>query len=179
MSSEPRSRVLGALREIYDGSWTRDVGVDGGRRLHWEGRVGLLAGATTVLDQHHGVMAQLGERFLLHRITVADSRKQGRKSLAHHGREREMRRELTDAVAALFAGLSLEEPPPITPADTKRLVDLADLVSRARSPVVRDRYRREIELVPDSEAPGRIVGALARTLTGLASSASTSSRRGV
>jgi hypothetical protein len=167
MPSEPRSRVLGALREIYDGSWTRDVGADGGRRLHWEGRVGLLAGATTVLDQHHGVMAQLGERFLLHRIAVADSRRQGHKSLAHHGREREMRRELADAVAGLFAGLSLEEPPPLTWADSKRLVDLADLVSRARSPVVRDSYRREIELVPDSEAPGRIVGALARTLTGL------------
>ena len=32
---------------------------------------------------------------------------------------------------------------------------------------MRDSYRREIELVPDSEAPGRIVGALARMLTGL------------
>ena len=40
--------VLAALREIYDGSWTRLVGVDGGRRLHWEGRLGLLAGATSV-----------------------------------------------------------------------------------------------------------------------------------
>jgi hypothetical protein len=167
MPSEPRGRVLGALREIYDGTWHRDVGVDGGRRLHWEGRVGLLAGATPVLDQHHGVMAQLGERFLLHRITIGDARKQGRASLAHHGRERKMRRELTDAVSALFAGLPLDEPPPLSPADTERLVDLAELVSRARSPVVRDNYRREIELVPDSEAPGRIVGALARTLTGL------------
>jgi hypothetical protein len=167
MSHEPRARVLGALREIYDGNWHRDVGVDGGRRLHWEGRVGLLAGATTVLDQHHGVMAQLGERFLLHRIAVGNARKQGRKSLAHHGRERKMRDELADAVAGLFAGLSLEEPPPLTEADTVRLVDLAELVSRARSPVVRDSFRREIELVPDSEAPGRIVGALARTLTGL------------
>jgi hypothetical protein len=78
-----------------------------------------------------------------------------------------MRRELADAVAGLFAGLDLKEPPPLTEADTSRLVDLAVLVSRARSPVVRDSYRREIELVPDSEAPGRIVGALARILTGL------------
>jgi hypothetical protein len=167
MPSEPRARVLGALREIYDGSWHRDVGVDGGKRLHWEGRVGLLAGATTVLDQHHGVMAQLGERFLLHRISIADAQKQGRASLAHHGRERKMRGELADAVAGLFAGLSLEEPPPISPEDVERLVDLAELVARGRSPVVRDGYRREIELVPDSEAPGRVVGALARTLTGL------------
>jgi hypothetical protein len=166
MPSEPRARVLAALREIYDGSWQRDIGVDGGRRLQWEGRLGLLAGATTVLDQHHGVMAQLGERFLLHRIAVADARAQGRASLAHHGRERMMRRELAEAVAGLFTGLELE-PPPLSEADESRLVDLAVLVSRARSPVVRDSYRREIELVPDSEAPARIVGALARTLTGL------------
>ena len=154
MHRDQRAGVLGALREIYDGSWHRDVGVDGGRRLHWEGRVGLLAGATTVLDQHHGVMAQLGERFLLHRITVADARKQGRASLAHHGRERKMRRELADAVAGLFAGLSLDAPPPISPEDTDRLVDLAELVARARSPVVRDGYRREIELVPDCGSAG-------------------------
>ena len=78
-----------------------------------------------------------------------------------------MRRELAAAVTGLFAGLALDAPPPISPADTERLVALAELVSRARSPVVRDSYRREIELVPDSEAPGRIVGALARMLTGL------------
>jgi hypothetical protein len=33
--------------------------------------------------------------------------------------------------------------------------------------VVRDSYRRELELVPDAEAPGRLVGALRRLLTGL------------
>jgi hypothetical protein len=167
MHREQRANVLAALREIYDGSWHRDVGVDSGRRLHWEGRIGLLAGATTVLDQHHGVISQLGERFLLHRLTIDDAASQGHASLAHHGRERTMRRELADAVAGLFAGLNLAEPPPLTRADSERLVDLAVLVSRARSPVVRDRYRREIELVPDSEAPARIVGALARILTGL------------
>lgn len=66
MHREARAAVLAALRELYDGAWTRLVGADGGRRLHWEGRLGLLAGATSVLDQHHGVMSQLGERFLLY-----------------------------------------------------------------------------------------------------------------
>jgi len=167
MNRDARAAVLAALRELFDGSWTRMVGVDGGRRLHWQGRVGLLAGATTVIDQHHAVMAQLGERFLIHRVTVDDASAQGRSSLAHHGRERGMRRELADAVAALFAGIDLTNPPALTVADTNRLVALAVLVAQARSPVVRDGYRREIELVPDSEAPGRIVGALARLLTGL------------
>lgn len=167
MHRDARAAVLAAMRELYDGSWTRLLGTDGGRRLHWEGRVGLLAGATTVLDSHHAVMAQLGERFLIYRVAVKDTPTQGRSSLAHHGRERAMRQELADAVAGLFAGLEHREPPPLTAADTDRLVSLAVLVAQARSPVVRDGYRREIELVPDTEAPGRVVGALARLLTGL------------
>ncbi len=167
MHRDARAGVLAALRELYDGSWTRLVGVDGGRRLHWEGQLGLLAGATTVIDQHHAVMAQLGERFLIHRLTVDDAARQGRSSLAHHGRERGMRRELAEAVAGLFAGLDLGTPPDLTSGDADRLVALAELVARARSPAVRDAYRREIDLVPDSEAPGRVIGALARLLTGL------------
>jgi hypothetical protein len=167
MHRDARASVLAALRELFDGSWTRLVGVDGGRRLHWEGRLGLLAGATTVVDQHHAVMAQLGERFLIYRLAVDDPAKQGRSSLAHHGRERGMRRELADAVAGLFAELDLSKPPPLSDHDVDRLVALAELVARARSPVVRDNHGREIDLVPDSEAPGRIVGALARMLTGL------------
>ncbi len=167
MHRDARAAVLAALRELFDGSWTRLVGVDGGRRLHWEGRLGLLAGATSALDQHHGVMSQLGERFLLYRVEVSDASAQARSSLAHHGRERGMRQELSEAVAGLFAGLNLTDPPPLDEADTNRLIALATLVARTRSPVIRDAYRREIELVPDSEAPGRIVGALGRMLTGL------------
>jgi hypothetical protein len=78
-----------------------------------------------------------------------------------------MRQELSEAVAGLFADLDSTELPPLSAIDTDRLIALATLVSRARSPVVRDPYRRELELVPDSESPGRIVGALGRMLTGL------------
>jgi hypothetical protein len=164
---EQRAAVLAALRELYDGSWTRLIGSEGGRRLHWEGRLGLLAGATSAIDKHHDVLAQLGERFLFYRVRVDDARAMAQTSLAHQGRERGMRRELAEAVSGLFAGLNLAEPPALEEADTERLVSLSELVSRGRSPVVRDGYSRELELVPDSEAPGRIVGALWRLLAGL------------
>jgi hypothetical protein len=35
-----------ALREVYDGLYTRDVGAGGDEHLEWRGRVGLVAGAT-------------------------------------------------------------------------------------------------------------------------------------
>jgi hypothetical protein len=36
MHREGRGQVLAALREVYDGAWTRHVGTDGGRMLHWQ-----------------------------------------------------------------------------------------------------------------------------------------------
>jgi len=42
IASDSRGQVLAALREVYDGSWTRLVGTDGGRQLHWAGKCGLV-----------------------------------------------------------------------------------------------------------------------------------------
>src|SRR5215475_1823960 len=42
MHPETKAEVLAALREIYDGSWTRHLGSDGGRTLAWRGKVGVL-----------------------------------------------------------------------------------------------------------------------------------------
>jgi hypothetical protein len=167
MHRDARSAVLAALREIFDGEWTRHVGTDGGRTLHWTGKLGLIAGATPAIDQHHSVLAQLGERFVFYRLDVGDAATQARCSLRHQGREREMRKSLRDAVCSLFATIDLSSIPPVTETDENRLVALTTLVARARSPVVRDSYRRELELVPDAEAPGRLIGTLGRFLTGL------------
>ena len=53
MNRDARAALLAGLREVYDGSWTRHVGTDGGRTLHWAGKVGLIAGCTPAIDQHH------------------------------------------------------------------------------------------------------------------------------
>ena len=51
MHPETKAEVLAALREVYDGAWTRHLGSDGGRTLAWKGKVGLLFGATGVYRQ--------------------------------------------------------------------------------------------------------------------------------
>jgi hypothetical protein len=73
MNRDARGLVLGALREVYDGSWTRRVGTDGGKELAWRGKVGLLAGVTPTIDRHHAVMGAMGERFVLLRLPTVDS----------------------------------------------------------------------------------------------------------
>ena len=168
MNRDARAETLAALREIYVGSWTRQVGTGGGKTLHWQGKVGLVAGCTPSIDRHHAVMGAMGERFILFRLPDVDSREHARRAHEHAGRETTMRRELAEAVAGLFMnGKPPLEPAPRTSDDDERLVSLATLVVRARSAVERDGYSRDIELVPGSEAPTRLVVVLARLLVGL------------
>jgi hypothetical protein len=167
MNRDARAAVLAGLREIYDGSWTRHVGTGGGRTLHWSGKVGLVGGCTPTIDRHHAVMGAMGERFLLFRLPEVDSSEHARRALSHAGHEAEMRPELSRAVAALFKNGLPCKPGERTEADDERLISLATLVVRARSAVERDGYSREIELIPGSEAPTRLVVVLARLLAGL------------
>jgi hypothetical protein len=165
MNRDARSLVLAALREIYDGAWTRHVGTGGGRTLSWSGQIGLLGGCTPTIDRHHAVMGAMGERFTLYRLPAVDSDVQARRALAHAGHERRMRTELAAAAAAVLDNTTT--PRKRTDAETDRLVALTTLVVRARSSVERDGYSREIELVPDPEAPTRLAIVLARLLDGL------------
>jgi hypothetical protein len=167
LHGETRAGVVQALRDIYDGFWTRSVGTDGGKSLEWAGKVGLVAGCTPAIDQHAAVLGELGERLIFYRLTVDDHREHARRSLEHAASAAEMRDELRDAVTGLFEGIDLANPPARSEADDTRLTALASLVVRARSPVIRDPRTREIELVPDAEAPGRLVNELANLLTGL------------
>lgn len=167
MHRDGRAQILAALREVFDGSWTRHVGSDGGQTLHWSGKVGFLGGATQAIDRHHAVMASMGERFLLCRLPKIDARKQARAALQHADRAGEMRRELAAAVAGLFASGLQASPRTLELTERESLIALASLVVQSRSAVERDGYKREIELVPDSEAPARLVVALDRLLAGL------------
>lgn len=167
MHRDARAAVIAALREIYDGSYTRQVGSDGGRTLHWEGRIGLVGAVTPVLDDHYAVMAQMGERFLLFRMPEVNRKRIGLEALRHTRNAVTMRQELTGAVAGLMAGIDFNRQAlDLTFEEQDRLVDMADYTALARSAVVRDGYRREIELVVGAEAPTRLSVTLARLLGG-------------
>jgi hypothetical protein len=167
MNRDSRAAVLAALREVYDGSWTRHVGVDGGRTLHWQGKVGLIGACTSVIDQHHAVVAAMGERFIMYRLPVINEDKLAAMALDHQGKETLMRQQLSAGVSGLFSGLSLAEPPSLDAPERKRLIALATLACRSRSAVERDGHTREVELIPDPEAPGRLALALSRLLAGV------------
>ena len=50
MHAETRAETLAALREVYDGAWTRHLGSAGGKTLSWKGKVVVIFAATEVID---------------------------------------------------------------------------------------------------------------------------------
>lgn len=167
MNRDGRAAVLAALREIYDGSWTRHVGTSGGRTLHWQGKVGLIAGCTPTIDSHHAVMGSMGERFALYRLPAVDGGEQIRRALERGNRDASMRTELADAVHRVLDTAGPAHSRELDPAAVDRLVALAEIAARCRSSIERDGYTREVELIPEAEAPARIALVLRRLLDGL------------
>jgi hypothetical protein len=165
---DARAEAMAALREIYDGNWSRPVGTDGGRVLSWKGKCGLIGGVTPALDEYGQVLTALGDRFVLLRLPDADVDRFGEAALQHGDREHQMRRELREALSGLVlsADLSQVNRPP-REDDKHRLIKLAAYTARARTPVVRDGYQRDISFLPQVEGPGRLVKVYARLLGGL------------
>jgi hypothetical protein len=92
----------------------------------------------------------------------SEASEQARKALSNIENIRAIRRELADAVRGLFASVTDTSTPALSEADTQGLIDISVFAVRSRSAVERDPYRREIELIPDPEAPGRMATVLAR-----------------
>jgi hypothetical protein len=166
MRPDAKAETVAALREVFDGSWTRHLGTDGGRTLSWSGKVGFIFGATEAYDDFHGVIGSLGDRFLLCRLGPSFGG-QLKRAMDHRGAAtKTMREELGAAVAGLFTA-ALPEPPPLSDDEFQRLEDVVSLAVRLRAHVNRDRYSREIESIHGHEGPGRIGLCLERLLGGL------------
>jgi hypothetical protein len=146
-----RGAVMAALREVYDGRWERNVGSEGGMTLTWTGRITTIGAVTTAWDVHHAVVALMGDRFLLVRVDSEDKDirlASGRRAMKNTGSEVEMRKKLSDAVGGVLTkvkGCDIE----FTEAEETRLLNAADIVTRARTAVELD-YKRD---VIDSHAP--------------------------
>src|SRR5207245_2101568 len=55
MHRDARGQVVAALRESFDGSWSRSAGTGGGQTLSWAGKCGFLGAVTPSIDRHHAV----------------------------------------------------------------------------------------------------------------------------
>ena len=167
MHAETRAETLAALREVYDGAWTRHLGSAGGKTLSWKGKVAVIFAATEVIDSHHSVIGAMGDRFLLSRLKPVAGRKQFSRALKHAGGSiSQMRKELAGAVTRLFARRRTEASQ-IDDEETQAIGKAIALAVRLRGAVARDYRSREIEAIFGAEGTARIGLALERLLAGL------------
>jgi hypothetical protein len=165
MSGDARSEVLGALREVYDGRWSRNVGTDGGQTLEWSGRVAVVGAVTTAWDKAHAAIASMGDRFVLVRMdSTAGRRNAGRQAIGNTGLETRMRTELAAAVSGVLAGMN-RTPVALTDDETEVLLAAADLVTLARTGVEYD-YRGDVIDAHAPEMPTRFAKQLAQVVRG-------------
>ena len=157
MNRDARAQIIAAFREIADGRWERSVGTDGGRKLVWEGKIGMVAAATAAIDNAHAVLSEMGSRFTFVRMGETEEGTEiAKRALANVGHETQMRKELSDAYRGLLEYGELQPALEINDAIRDAFIAMANLSSLARSPVTRD-YRGQIEHIGDREAPTRMV----------------------
>jgi hypothetical protein len=166
---EQRADMMTALRRIFDGQYTRQLGTEGGRTLTWSGKAGCIFGSTQAYDSHHTVAGTLGDRFLHLRVETMADEQLAKCRLQNGDGAARMRQKLAQAVVGLFASVPnpLPEPEGMTDAEYASLSDVILKVIRLRAGVVRDGYRREIDDVHDPEGPARLSKALQQLFAGL------------
>lgn len=165
MSGDARAEVLGALREVYDGRWSRNVGTDGGLTLEWAGRIAVVGAVTTAWDKAHAAIASMGDRFVLVRMdSTVGRRAAGRRAIGNTGSETRMRRELAEAVSGVLAGMTMDAIT-VTQEETDVLLRAADLVTLARTGVEYD-YRGDVIDAHAPEMPTRFAKQLAQVVRG-------------
>jgi len=170
MRPDAKAEVLGQLREIYDGKYRKAFGT--GQELAWEGRLGLLTASTPAIERHHGVIGELGERFLWFRLSTPESQRAAIANVAleETGQEAQMREEIAKAFLDVIGDIDPETVNAvICPQEMKvKLAAAADLATWLRTPVTRDRFDKTIEYQPLPEGPARMAKALLRFGKGLA-----------
>jgi len=156
-----KALVLQRLREVYDGYTKGDFG-NKTECAEWKGKLGFLGGATPAIEKYTSVNAELGDRFLFYRVNVPDRRRQASEALAKAGLEETMREELSTAFRAVLDHTNDLQPAIITADAMDAIADFADLATRLRTPVSRDRYKQTISYIPMAEGPARFGKALLR-----------------
>ena len=166
MDRNIRASVLAALREIHDGHWARNVGVDGGDTLIWKGRIVVIGACTTAWDQAHSVIATMGDRFVLIRSNSQLGRVGGGlHALRNTGNEARMRQEMAEAVAGVINNVDATNNYVLTEEDETIIVRAADLVTMARTAVETD-YRGDVIDAHAPEMPTRLAKQLCQIMRG-------------
>lgn len=167
MHRDKQQAIIAQLREIFDGYYRKEFGT--GETKTWEGKIGFIAGVTSVIDKHYEIYSVLGERFIQYRPVQPNPIEVAKKAMRNSGVDKQMRDEIQNAMASFVAGIEIPEGRVEISSELEdKIAHLAAFCVRARSGIIRDGYStREIDFIPETELPTRLAKQLITLYTGL------------
>lgn len=156
-AQESKSDIIGQLRKIYDGDFTKGTGNKGGLPSSWEGKVTVLAGTTTSIYTSMHQFAAMGERFIMYHMNQPDREAMGDMATRTMD-EREASAAMKDAFTKFLSEIDVPDKVPTIPEEIRHdIVQLSEMTTRARSVVERDWRDREKRIIQvhDLEMPAR------------------------
>lgn len=168
-AKESRNAILSQFRMIYDGEMKKYVG-NKKEALHWKGFLGILAGSTPSIYAHFEEVADMGERFIYYRMKSYDAEKATTLSMKRTIYGKDLDQKLSDlyidylkevVVGANIIDLQIPE------FAQERIISVAMLAEKIRTPIHVDFKDREIDRIPVPAMPMRVALQLTALVKGL------------
>ena len=158
---ENRDALFGALRDAYDGSYSKAFGSVG--TIGFDSHFNLIACVTSAIDGYYTVQSILGQRFLIVRTSFPDD--------FDSDQERDLgafREGLKERIDAALRSVQEGEYPPCPPGFVEEIKSHAREIALLRAHIHREGQSRELAALPEPEAPARLTNQLLKLARGLA-----------
>ena len=155
MNNEKRAAILGQMREIFDGRFTKATGT--GDFLDWTGKINFIAGVTEAIHSDSDQFNQMGTRNLFYTLPEQDRIKTTFRAIQNTDKIKRLREHLKEVFAEYIMYIVQEahKKHHVIPEDIQsNIVYLTDFVSRATTGVTKN-YRGEMQLVLSPNMPMR------------------------
>lgn len=174
LAGDPRETrmILGALGMLHDQHYKRELGVDGGCSLSFDGKLGYIAACTDVIDHpdNHQANAEMGDRCLYYRYRESEGFHEIGKALDlpdATSKSAEIQNAFLEWAALQDLCWEREElPRPLDQEERDSIRVMAQFSARARSGVFRDRFSKEIQGISRAALGPRLANSLAQLLRG-------------
>lgn len=164
-------KILDIFRQVYDGSWDRPVGSEGGKILKWKGKACVLSGVTGQIDQEQAISSTMGERWLYFRMDEANGFSILRRRLENTVLS-DWEEQVRAFVAFFFEQKDLRfgvigQRRQLTEREIAKISNIAEVAAHCRSGVTWDHRAKEITAVPETEMETRMGAQLGQLYIGM------------
>lgn len=155
---EDRDQILAALREIYDGRYSRHFGVSHKSEVLWQGKVSAVAAVTPAIETMWAVNNKMGDRFVQVRLPRVDGIETAKFARRQNGHKKEIKDGLHKLTTEFIDLPTLTYCSSTTPLIEQQMDALAEVVAWSRCHVDRDQKDR-IMYAGQPEMPTRLIQA--------------------